>query len=62
MIGGALGAQPEVELPHVGVGEQLGRRLVHHDLAVLHDVPVVGDGQCHRGVLLDKQHRGARSR
>src|SRR2546422_10387421 len=49
--------QPEVELLHVGVLAQRLHRTVQHDPSVLHDVAVLGDGECHRRVLLDEQHR-----
>src|SRR6056297_833913 len=55
----ALLRQPEVERANVLVVAQDRRRLVHHDLAGLEDVAVLGDRQRHVRVLLDEQHRGA---
>src|SRR6266478_4879640 len=45
----------EIELLDVGMGAQALGRAVEHDLAVLHDVAVVGNLQCDRGALLDHQ-------
>src|SRR5712692_3767869 len=45
----------EVELRNVGVTAQLLGRAVEHDLAVLHDVGVIGNLQCDRGALFDDQ-------
>ena len=44
--------ETKVELLDVLVLEELGSLAVHDDLAGLHDLAVVGDGQGHVGVLL----------
>ena len=54
-----LAVEAEVELLDVFVPEELVGRTVHDDLAGLHDVAVVGDRECHDGVLLDQQDRDA---
>jgi hypothetical protein len=54
----AAGVEAEVELFHVVVFQELHRVTVHHQLAGLHDVAVVCDGEGHLGILLDEQYRG----
>src|SRR6266545_3728226 len=47
--------QPEVELLHVLVLRELGRRAIHHDAAGLENVAVVGEAQRDVGVLLGQE-------
>src|SRR5262245_41731461 len=48
-------AHAQVELADVGVLEQAGGGVLVHDAATLHHIPVVGDLQGGRGVLLHEQ-------
>src|SRR5437899_348843 len=59
-IGAALAlGEAEVELAHVVIPREHVGRPVHHHLADLEDVPVRGEGQRKRGILLDEQDRRA---
>src|SRR5690606_32738336 len=52
-------AHAEVEFAHVLVADEAFGRPVEHDLAGLHDVAVMGDGEGNGRVLLDQQHGDA---